>query len=47
MMSSDCHIFFIFCYYIVQEDGEEADRLWEDWKLEISGLVLLETLYWL
>lgn len=30
MMSSDCHIFFIFCYRVMQENGEEAGRLGEE-----------------
>lgn len=45
MMSSDCHIYFMFCYHVMQEDGEEADRLWEDSKLEFSAQVVSETLH--
>lgn len=40
MMSSDCHIFFIFYYHVVQENVVEADRMEVDSKLEISAPVV-------
>ena len=56
MMSSDCCIFFMFfvfvfwfffffCYHVVQEDGQEADGIWEDSKLENSAQVVSEILH--
>lgn len=46
ILSSDLHIFsVIFYYHVVQENGEEADRIREDSKLGISAQVVSETLY--
>lgn len=37
--------FFFFCYHVVQEDGQEADGIWEDSKLENSAQVVSEILH--
>lgn len=46
ILSSDLHIFsLIFYYHVVQENGEEANRIREDSKLGISAQVVSEILY--